>query len=300
MIQWGMEQILSPDNAMDLHLHTVVSDGYHTPPQMLEAAAAAGLKTVSLTDHDAVGAYRHWPGLLERAKALGLDLKVGIELDTQFLEQEVHLLGYDFHLDDPDLNEHLDKVQKQRRVRIGDQVRQVNRMVGRELIRHEELFPQGRDTLMKPHLIRPLLETGTVGEQYGEVQKWFGEHVHTSFEVDKLPMREAIAMIHRAGGKAVLAHPGFIKGLPEDRLAPFLGLVLDRLQAWGLDGVEVAYNYQDPRRAEREPDAEAQREARLVATIRRLCLERNLLMTRGSDAHRAEDIAPFATRGFQG
>lgn len=283
---------------VDLHIHTLVSDGFHTPPEMLLAAAAAGLRTVSITDHDAIGAYRHWPDLFTQAHALGLSLTTGIELDTEYRGVEVHLLGYGFDWQHPALNEHLGRVQEQRRLRIGEQIRVVNQVMNKELVSVRDVFLETRDTVMKPHLIRPLLESGACGDSYGAVQDWFRAHVHSDIEVEKLSMPHAIDLIHQAGGRAVLAHPGFIKGLPETGLDAALGEILDELAGWGVDGVEVVYNYQDAHRAAKDPQQEAERAGRLVSLVRALAEERNLLMTRGSDAHHRDDLKPFAEKSF--
>ena len=81
---------------IDLHSHSVASDGQYRPTEVAERAAAAGLTVWALTDHDTVA------GLADgdsAAKRLGMDFVPGIELSVQFDRREVHVLG---HFIDPE------------------------------------------------------------------------------------------------------------------------------------------------------------------------------------------------------
>ena len=126
----------------DMHVHTLVSDGTHTPLEMLAAANEAGVNKISFCDHDALGAYRHFGDMFAHGKELGIELVPGIELDTDYLNREVHLLGYGFDLDDGPLNEHLHSTQKLRKERVTLQIAVINRFFGRQVIDFNQvLFP---------------------------------------------------------------------------------------------------------------------------------------------------------------
>jgi predicted metal-dependent phosphoesterase TrpH len=275
----------------DLHLHTRVSDGQNDLETMLAAAAEAGLRQVSITDHDAVGAYRHFhPKPVRLAREMGLELIPGIELDTDYLGREVHLLGYRIDIDNPDLCAHLTLTQGRRREKVILQIEAVNAHFGRMIIDPETVLLPERDTLMKPHLVHGLLKTGQWGHDYRAAQAWLGEHIRVMVEVPKLPIARAIEMIHGAGGQAVLAHPGFLSMEQGLELSP----LLRELKSQGLDGLEVEYAYIGSSKAFASPESEAA----IITELRGLAQQFNLFTTRGSDAHEPQKIKDFAKRLF--
>lgn len=277
----------------DLHLHTKVSDGANTVQEMLEAAREVGLETVSITDHDALGAYFNFGvDAFGLARSLGLELISGIELDSFYLdknkrETDTHLLGYGFNLGDKKLGQYLEEVQKCRRQKVKEQIEAINRHFGREAISPAEIFQAGRDTLMTPHLVGELIGKGLVSGEYPEVLGWLKRNAPAVSKVPSLPIGQGIELIRNAGGRAVLAHPGFLereKGLDLEEM-------LAELKTLGLEGLEVDYPYLT---AENTPfktvlDAEG-----IIDRLRRLAQRFDLWATRGSDAHNTGRIRQFA------
>jgi 3',5'-nucleoside bisphosphate phosphatase len=292
-------------NTIDMHVHTLVSDGNAMPMEMLAAAHDAGLTKLSFCDHDALGAYRHWGDMFALAKGLGIELVPGIELDTYFADREVHLLGYGFDLDDAALNRHLERTQKLRKERVMLQLAIVNRFFGRQVIDLEQvLFPlpslprtsnleprtSVRDTLMKPHMVHAMLEQGLFSE-YRAANYWLSQNAQVPVVVPKLPLADAIAMVCHANGEAVLAHPGYLVRENGFALAP----LLQELVALGLAGIEVDYPYyQEKWPAKAFPDKAAERA--MIDELRALAVRFKLKATRGSDAHDAEALRKFAIK----
>jgi hypothetical protein len=277
-------------STIDLHLHTLVSDGKATPLAMLQAAKQAGLERISFTDHDALGAYRHWGDLFAPARELGIELVTGIELDSDHQRREVHLLGYGFNLDDPALNKHLNVTRNFRRRRVQQQLAIINQFFGRKVVDPKKVFIEHRDTLMKPHLVHAMLEQGLFPE-YREAAKWLSEIARVPIHVPKLPLHDAIRMITAAGGEAILAHPGYMVKETDISLAAFL----EEFVPLGLNGMEVDYPYYQ----EKEPSApflDPASEQAMIAELRELAGRFHLRMTRGSDAHDVEALQAFATR----
>jgi predicted metal-dependent phosphoesterase TrpH len=288
------------DKTTDLHIHTLVSDGNATPLEMLAAAKEVGLATISFCDHDALGAYRHWGDLFAPAKALGIELLTGIELDTDYQGREVHLLGYGFDLDHAALNRHLAATQKLRKERVTLQIAIINRFFGRQVIDlNQVLFPfpsnpqtsnleprtSVRDTLMKPHLVHAMLGQGLFAE-YRAAAHWLGQIAQVAVTVPKLPLAEAVSMLRSAGGEAVLAHPGFLvreMGISLDSL-------LDEFVSLGLSGLEVDYPYIGTSTA----FADAAAEQAMIQELRDLARRFKLKQTRGSDAHSLQALKKFA------
>jgi len=265
----------------DFHLHTCVSDGEMEPPTLVAQAAAHGIGHLAITDHDSLGAYRWGDGrVFEQAREVGVELTVGTELDAVVDGREVHLLGYDIDLSAAQLGAHLEEARRVREERARREVALVRERLGEDAIREEEVFVPGRETLMRAHLIRPLVERDHF-ESYEEGQDWFEEHVRAGVVVPKPSLEDAIAMIHAAGGWTALAHPGYYwkDGFP----------VLERLpalRALGLDAVELDYPYCSSSPALFSPEDERELSVSLQAAGEAL----GLRFTRGSDAHRAADL----------
>ena len=265
----------------DFHLHTTVSDGALDPGALLARAKGHGITHLSITDHDALGAYT-WNGgdVFAEAKRLGLALTVGIEMDADLDGLEVHVLGFDLAGDDPPLVAHLEAVRRARAERARREIGIVNALLGEGTISEAAIFVPGRETLMKPHFIHPILEKGHFAT-YEEANAWYRKNVKAGVAVPKPAFPEVLKLIHGARGWAALAHPGYYEkaGLAvADRLASF--------RALGLDAVELDYPYHacSPREFSRDD------EQAFIGAIRRAGEAAGLRFTRGSDSHTAGDF----------
>jgi predicted metal-dependent phosphoesterase TrpH len=265
----------------DFHVHTSASDGELDPGAVVARAAAHGVRALAITDHDTLAAYRWRDGaVFAEARRLGVELTVGIELDVALEEREVHLLGLGLDPGAAALAEHLAAVRAARIERARRELALVQERLGARALGAEDVFVPGRDSLMRPHFIRPLVARGTFAT-YEEGRAWFHAHGAGDAAVPKPMVAEAIGLVHAAGGRAVLAHPAYYAkdGLP----------VLERLpglHALGLDGVELDYPY-----ASSSPELFANGEAeRFRDELRARAEELGLDFTRGSDAHSAADF----------
>jgi hypothetical protein len=265
----------------DFHLHTLVSDGELEPLDLLRHAAARGVTDLSITDHDSLGAYLWGEGaVFGEAARLGLRLTVGIELDADLDGLEVHLLGLSVSLDDAALLAHLGRVRETRFERARREIGIVNDLLGAGSLSSEEVFRPGRQTLMKPHFIHPLLDKGRFAT-YEEANAWYKRNVKAGVEVPKPPVEAAIRLIHGAGGWTCLAHPGYYEkaGVP---MAERLELLRDA----GLDGVEADYPYHACSPQLFSVDGAAACVAEMQGAAARL----GLRVTRGSDCHTSQDF----------
>jgi hypothetical protein len=292
--------------AIDLHVHTLVSDGVATPLEMLDAAGEAGLSKLSFCDHDALGAYRHFGDMFAYARGLGIELVPGIELDTDHEGREVHLLGYGFDLDDDLLNRHLNSTQKLRKERVMLQIAVINRFFGRQVIDLDQVISPPslflmtsnpsprtadqasvRDTLMKPHLVHAMLKQGLFSE-YRAANYWLSQNAQVPVVVPKLPLADAISIVRNANGDAVLAHPGYL--VRENGIS--LETLLNELVPLGLSGLEVDYPYLGT--SAKFPDVGS--ECAMIDELRSLARHFKLKETRGSDAHDVGAIKKFASK----
>ena len=265
----------------DFHLHTSASDGDLDPGALVVRAAAHGIRALAITDHDTLGAYRWDEGaVFAEARRRGVELTVGIELDVVLDGREVHLLGLGVDKGAAGLSAHLDAVGGARRERARRELALVRERFGDQSLAEEDVFVPGRESLMRPHLIRPLVARGRFAS-YQSGREWFHANARTGVVVPKPAIAEAIGMIRAAGGESVLAHPGYYwkDGFP----------ILERLpelRSLGLDGVELDYPY-----ASNSPELFADGDAERFTTSLRAVAERlGLLLTRGSDAHAPADL----------
>jgi len=265
----------------DFHLHTLVSDGELDPAALLARARAHGITSLAITDHDALGAYR-WRGgaVFAEARRLSLELTVGIEMDADLDGLEVHVLGFEVGLGDPALAAHLEAVRSARFERARREIAIVNGLLGEGTIGEAEIFAPGRETLMKPHFIRPLVARGRFGS-YEEASAWYRSSVKAGVTVPKPALADVVRLIHGAGGWASLAHPGYY--------AKAGVRVAERLSEWaalGLDAVELDYPYHACSPRQFSPEEERA----FVAEVRRAGEAAGLRFTRGSDSHAPGDF----------
>src|SRR6266545_3892217 len=110
---------MTSHHAIDLHAHTLASDGSDTPPELVRAAAAAGIRTLAVTDHDTVEGVR---AALAAAGGIGVEVLPGCEITGEVGGRVVHLLAYGEGLLAPDAVERVVAVRRdreQRNLRIG-------------------------------------------------------------------------------------------------------------------------------------------------------------------------------------
>ena len=244
---------------VDLHMHSTASDGSRAPADVVRAAKQASLAAIALTDHDSVA------GLAE-AQAAGAELGVrvvnGVELSAVEGESETHLLG--LHLRDTSVLERgLADLREMRKRRARTIVNRLNEL-GVILAFEDVLAQAGTGVVGRPHVARAMIAEGWATDSRDAFDRYLGAGRPAFVAKEQLSMRDAIAMIHAAGGLAVLAHPG--SGGTRERV--------DALRALGLDGIEVKH-----------PSHSSSDTTRL----RGLCEQYGLGMSGGSDWHGAAD-----------
>jgi len=243
-------------NLADLHIHTVCSDGMRSPAQAVEEAREGGLQAISITDHDTV------EGLEEAAawgRRLGVEVVPGTELSAHIREREIHLLGYCFDPHDGDLSETLNLVHQRRYERGKAIVKRLNGMgVGvtlDEVLLHAKGSPLGR-----PHIAAAMVDHGIVATKDEAFRLYIGDRAPAFSPKPYTAPEQVIELIHRAGGVAVLAHPG----------ASFPEHILVQLVHSGLDGIEVFHPAHQPAQ---------------IDYYTQLAAHYGLLMAGGSDSH---------------
>ncbi|HXG03960.1 MAG TPA: PHP domain-containing protein [Candidatus Binatia bacterium] len=242
--------------AVDLHAHTTASDGTLPPRELVRTAARHGVRVLAVTDHDSTEGLAE---ALDEAGRLGLTIVPGLEINCDVEGAEIHVLGY---LGDWQAAWFQEFLREQRAERVARVHRIAERLAALGLpIDPAEVFALAGDGAPgRPHVAQVMVNRGyvrTVREAFDRYLKAGGP---ASVPRRRLSPAEAVAVIRRAGGVPVLAHPGLA-----DRDALIPGLV-----EAGLMGIEAYY-------AEHSP---AQTEAYLA-----LCRRFDLVATGGSDYH---------------
>lgn len=242
----------------DFHLHSTASDGVRAPAWVVETAAANGVRTLALTDHDTTA------GLAEAgaaAEAAGLRLLSGIELSADLDGLDVHLLGFGFDVAHAPLQEYL---AEQREGREGRMRRVVRALAdhGLPLDPERVLAIAGEASVGRPHIARAMVEAGHAASVADAFDRWLGNGRPAHVTRERLSPTDAIALLHEAGGAVFAAHPIYLGEDSDD--------IVRALAGAGLDGIETYYKHYD---------------AETVAAHHALALELGLAESGGSDYH---------------
>jgi len=210
----------------ELHCHSTCSDGTESAEQVAARAAERGVAVFALTDHDTIA------GLTDASAAgarLGVRVISGVELSAVEGDVETHILG--LHLSElSELEHRLVSLREMRLTRAARIVERLNAL-GVPVTLDAVLREAAGGAVGRPHVARAMISGGFAIDFREAFERWLGNGKQAFIAKDRLSIADAIGLIHRAGGLAVLAHPGGIG--TRERLAA--------LAASGLDGVEVLH-----------------------------------------------------------
>jgi len=241
--------------SIELQSHSTVSDGQLAPGEVVAQAWEAGVKTLALTDHDAIAGV---PEAAEAAKGLGIELVPAIEMScVHEYAEDLHICGY--WVDLGVIAPACERAQKERIDRAGQIIERL-RGWGFE-VKLEDAIKEAGDALSigRPHIARAAGATGDLGPFFEEYLVPGGK----AFVPRSWPTAaQAIALIHEAGGTAVIAHPYWDIEDPTE--------VEDLIRSLNPDGVETFYPSHTKEQTEH---------------LLHLCEELDLIPTASSDYH---------------
>lgn len=260
---------------IDLHIHSSYSDdGEFTPQEIVSQCNERGMELIAITDHNSV------KGVAEAMRAAdSLKVIAGVELDCSYKGRNFHLLGYSFDFTKKEFAEIEQNILRQEEAAAEEKIRlfikasgiplnpsdiiaaSKNGIVTGELIGE---FVLALDNAYEFDILAPYLPGGIKSDMPYVRFYWDffseGKPAYVPIRYPELP--DAAALIHNAGGIAVLAHPG--QNLNEE------DSLLSDIIAEGIDGIEVFSSYHN------RPAAE------YYLNIAR---QNHLLVTCGSDFH---------------
>jgi 3',5'-nucleoside bisphosphate phosphatase len=243
---------------VDLHTHTIASDGTYTPSENIRRAVEKGLGAIAITDHDTVDGIEE--ALIEAEKHTDFLCVPGIEISTLYEGQDIHVLGYFIDYKDGEFLETLKalrSVRDKRNSMILHNLKSLGIPVSEEEL---EFKRHGEGNVGRGHIAEILMEKGFVTSLPEAFDKYLGKGKPGYAVADRISPKEAVHIIKKAKGVPVLAHPGLYDA---DELIPLLC-------EDGLVGLE----YFHPDHTEEQ-----------VAHYKKLAERHSLILTAGSDFH---------------
>ena len=260
-------------NYIDLHTHSTASDGSLSPAALVRHAKEAGLSAIALSDHDTTAGLRE---AAATAKEIGIELLPALEFSV-ISDTETHIIGLMIDPEHDALRDAIARSQKQR-IDRGYLTAEKLTALGMPVSFEEAEAIAGGDVIGRAHFAKVMVQKGYVSsikeafDKYLAAKKpaYVGGHVLTD--------REAIEIIHNAGGVAILCHPHLIKLSDSD-----LYNYMQKLVCYGLDAVEGYYT-------EFTPEMEK--------TFRYFAKKLGLLLSGGSDFHGANKPTIAIGKGY--
>lgn len=276
------------EKIIDLHIHTNVSDGALSPKEVIDLAEKNGARVIAITDHDTIDAYND--ELFDYAESKNMILIPAVEISTKTNKCGIHVLGYNFDLNNQNFKDRLGKLRNARHDYLHNVSKKLNELG--YLVNTEEL--DKIESVTKAHISNDVINNknneNILLQNFGHIPSK-GEFIETIMnegcpayvKKETITPKEAADLIRSAGGKVVLAHP--VAYQYEDNLSEeeILNLVKDM----EISAIEANYLYVD-RSGKRINDCEKWRD---------FAKKNNLICSIGSDFHSIDDIHP--TIGFK-
>ncbi len=240
----------------DLHIHTNFSDGLNSPEEILEIVKEKQLKVFSISDHDNIGGYLYLDKILNEDDP---ELIPGVELSAGQGAEDIHILGYFFDPSSDELNSALRLFRDKRNQRGVDMLNKLKEQginIPHELVKEFA----GLSAIGRPNVADAMVKVKAVNSFAEAFDKYIGYSCPAYVPKHNITPKEAIELIHRAEGLAILAHPG-IAGA---------GSHIDEFLSYGIDGIEVYHPMHN---------------SRLQKSYKDFAEKKDILITGGSDFH---------------
>lgn len=271
------------EKIIDLHIHSTMSDGTLTPYEIVDEAANNGVNTIAIADHDTVDAYTD--ELFEYAKEKEINIIKAVEISTKMNKVGIHVLGYNFDINNGDLKSKLFSLRNARH----DYLYNVNNKLSElgYVLNVNEL--DKIDAVTKAHIALDIVDNpinkdlllkifGYVPAKGEFIETIMNEGCPAYVEKASITPLEAAELVRNAGGKVVLAHP--VAYSYEDNLSD--EDIISLIKEIKPDGIEANYIYID-RYNNKINDSDK---------WNKVAKDLDLIATIGSDFHNKDDIHP--------
>lgn len=222
------------EQRIDLHTHSLFSDGSYTPEELISYAKKKNLYGLALTDHDTTDGLE---AAIENGKGQGVYVIPGIELSSDYNGKDIHILGYFIDYKNLNLEEKLRLFQELRRKRNIKMVSLLRE--GGYDISLENLYEiYGKESVLtRMHLAKALFDKGYVKDIPTAFATILAKDSPYYVPREGISPEKAVSLIRESSGTAVLAHPTLYK-LSDEKLRE----LLSALKALGLSGIETYYS----------------------------------------------------------
>ena len=262
---------------IDLHMHSVISDGTETLAEIIDDVKEAGIGLFSLTDHDAIKGCAILPKLLKEGDPQFI---TGVELGCRDEEGQYHILGYGYNTNSAAMQGLVEKTHRIRMNKVHTRLDLLESQCGIVFPEEEVRDLLALDNPGKPHIANLLVKHG-YAENIQEAMKEYLNKLRVKLGI--IRPEEAIACILAGGGIPVLAHPTYGNG---DQL--IMGEEMDRrlrrLKGFGLRGIEAYYSGFT---------------ARITRELMDFADKYDLLVTAGSDFHGRNKLVQMGDTGLE-
>jgi predicted metal-dependent phosphoesterase TrpH len=263
---------------IDLHMHSIFSDGTMTPECLVMEARQLELEAIALTDHDNTAGIDELLAACDAGNGsrelLGIP---GVEISAETNDGILHLLGYFLDHTCAALSEGLHRIRTGRETRNRTILQKLNEL-GIALEWEDVSRHAGSDVVGRPHFAAALIDKGQVKSRREAFERYLAKGQPAYADRFRFSPEEGINLITKSGGVAVLAHPSTLtleKRALRERVAA--------LRDMGLGGIEVYY----PSHGDEQ-----------TASYEKLARELDLVTTGGSDYHGAASPHIAMGRGF--
>ena len=268
---------------IDLHIHTTISDGALTPKEVIDEAVKNNVSAIAISDHDTIDAYND--ELFTYAKSKNTQLIKAVEISTKIEKAGIHVLGYNFDLNNKKFKENLYNLRNIRHIYLHDVAEKLIEL-GYQ-INVDELDKV--EAVTKAHIAldiinneenknKLLAEFGHIPSKGEFIETIMNENCPAYVRKKTCTPKEAARIIREAGGKVVLAHP--VAYIHEDNLTEDdIQNIIDDMKP---DGIEAYYLYVD-RNNQKFDDSEK---------WNNFAKKNDLFVTIGSDFHTKDGIHP--------
>ena len=243
----------------DFHTHTFHSDGLLSPNSLFIKAKSYGINIISITDHDNI---EHIPEEISLAEQHNVQFIPGCEVSAYQSGKDYHIIALNFELDNKNFKEYFENYNKERLKRAEIIVRKFNKL-GFDLKLEDILLESKNAPIVRPHIARAFVKKGYAKDTKEVFSKFLYDNGPAYQPKIVFPVKDAVELIHRAGGVAILAHPANFYTIEE----------LEKCVKQGIDGIEVYHPLHNSEH---------------TRFYIQFALNHNLLVSGGSDFHNPE------------
>ena len=187
---------------IDLHIHSVYSDGTCTIDEIIDIAKELNLSQIAITDHN------NLEGSIAAHERTDIDSAIGIEITTEYEKAEIHLLGYFLNGSKSNYESVrfiLKEAEARKRIATVETIENLN-AAGID-ISVNELKEFTRGTINRVHICKAMMKHGYINSVNEGFAKYVGDDCPAYVEAERVSLAEATEAIHSDGGIAVIAHP---------------------------------------------------------------------------------------------